>query len=277
MKFTSFKSRPALVAALVIGVSPLAFSQEKPADKKDQKAKTEKIAYEQDELSADLQELMEDQTVEEVIALLEEVEDAMNDATDRLVRNDTGGEAIAAQTEVIEKIFQAAKKKSESRKQQQQQQQQQQGQQGQKGQQGQQGQGQGEGQGQGQGQGEGEGQGQGQGEGEGQGQGQGKNPGDERMDAMLEMMKKMMGDDDQGEQQELPSGDGEGEGDGKGGEGQDGSSDTPSEEFGGDNDGAGSERRVPKKSGIGSDALPREFRKAIDAYNKSLRNGQKKR
>jgi hypothetical protein len=68
-----------------------------------------KLAVEQDELSADVQQLILEQTIDEVIRLLEEVEFAMDDATDNLELADTGGETIAAQTDVIEKIYEAAK------------------------------------------------------------------------------------------------------------------------------------------------------------------------
>ena len=69
------------------------------------------VADEQDELSADVQQLVIEQTVPKVITLLNEVEDIMDEAIDRLVEADTGGETLAAQTEVIEKIYEAAKEK----------------------------------------------------------------------------------------------------------------------------------------------------------------------
>lgn len=282
-----------------------------------------KVAREQGELAADLQELIEDQTVEDVIALLELVEDAMDDATERLVRTDTGGEAIAAQTDVIEKIFQAAKKKAENRKQQNQQQQEkeesgdEQGEEGQDGEtgEGQSGEGQpgegqpgegqpgegqpgegqpgegqpGEGQpGEGQpGEGQpGEGQpGEGQpGEGQpGEGQpGEGESaqgrpsPNDERIDQMLEMMEKMMGDDDQGEQEDQSIGEEEGKGGGQPGEGSSGDSDLKGQDFGGDNQGNDESRKVPKDSGVTTDSLPREFREAVEAYNRGLRERQRR-
>jgi hypothetical protein len=70
-----------------------------------------KLADEQDELSADVQQLIIEQTVPQVIELLGEVEDIMGEATDKLAEADTGGETIAAQTEIIEKIHAAAKKR----------------------------------------------------------------------------------------------------------------------------------------------------------------------
>ncbi len=70
-----------------------------------------KLADEQDELSADVQQLIVEQTHPKVIELLAAVEDIMDEATERLAETDTGGETIAAQTEIIEKIHAAAKEK----------------------------------------------------------------------------------------------------------------------------------------------------------------------
>lgn len=70
---------------------------------------SEKLADEQDELSADVQQLVIEQTVQQVIDLLTEVEGIMDETTDYLVETETGGATIAAQTEIIEKIHQAAK------------------------------------------------------------------------------------------------------------------------------------------------------------------------
>jgi hypothetical protein len=72
-----------------------------------------KVADEQDELSADVQQLVIEQTIPKVIELLNEVEVIMDEATDRLAKADTGGETIAAQTEIIEKIHAAAKEKQQ--------------------------------------------------------------------------------------------------------------------------------------------------------------------
>ena len=70
-----------------------------------------KVADAQDELSADVQQLVIEQTDSKVIALLSEVKKMMNEATDQLAEANTGGETIAAQTEIIEKIHAAAKQK----------------------------------------------------------------------------------------------------------------------------------------------------------------------
>lgn len=71
------------------------------------------VADKQDELSADVQQLTIEQTIPKVIELFEEVEGIMDEATDWLAEYDTGGRTIAAQTEVIEKIFDAAKQRQQ--------------------------------------------------------------------------------------------------------------------------------------------------------------------
>ena len=75
---------------------------------------SEKLSGEQDELSADVQQLAIEQTVPKVIQLLKECEELMGEASERLSTHDTGGETISAQTEVIEKIHAAAKARQES-------------------------------------------------------------------------------------------------------------------------------------------------------------------
>ncbi len=72
---------------------------------------SEKVAVEQDELSADVHQLVLEQTIQPVIDLLAEVQDIMAEATDLLLEPDTGGRTLAAQTEVIEKIHEAAKER----------------------------------------------------------------------------------------------------------------------------------------------------------------------
>lgn len=74
---------------------------------------SDKLADEQDELSADVQQLVIEQTVQQVIDLLTEVEGIMDETTDYLAETETGGTTIAAQTEIIEKIHQAAKAKQQ--------------------------------------------------------------------------------------------------------------------------------------------------------------------
>ena len=75
---------------------------------------SDKLADEQDELSADVQQLVIEQTIPEVIELLSEVEGIMDETTDFLAERDTGGKTIAAQTEIIERIHLAAKAKQQS-------------------------------------------------------------------------------------------------------------------------------------------------------------------
>ena len=71
------------------------------------------VADAQDELAADVQQLVIEQTLPEVISLLKEIEGLMDAATNRLANGDTGGETMAAQTEIIEKIHAAAKERQE--------------------------------------------------------------------------------------------------------------------------------------------------------------------
>ena len=74
---------------------------------------SQKLAGEQDELSADVVELIEEQTSEKVIQLLEQVEEIMAEVTGSLDETDTSGETIAAETEIIEKIFEAAQQRAQ--------------------------------------------------------------------------------------------------------------------------------------------------------------------
>ncbi len=74
---------------------------------------SQKLAGEQDELSADVQDLIEEQTNEKVIVLLEEVEGIMAEVTNSLDETNTGGKTIAAETEIIEKIFEAAQQRAQ--------------------------------------------------------------------------------------------------------------------------------------------------------------------
>ena len=77
------------------------------------------LSDEQDELAADVQQLTIEQTSPKVIELFEAVEDAMDEASELLYEHDTGGPTIAAETDVIEKIFEAAKVKQQEQQQQQ--------------------------------------------------------------------------------------------------------------------------------------------------------------
>ncbi len=113
---TPFATLAAAIAAIAIA-APCRADQpagDDPGDKlKTHQQGSVKLADEQDELSADVQQLILEQTVEKIIELLEEVEGSMDDATDRLEDQDTGGETIAAQTDVIEKIYEAAKQRQQ--------------------------------------------------------------------------------------------------------------------------------------------------------------------
>ena len=90
---------------------PVTEAQQEAAKKHREGAQT--LAGEQDELAADVQDLIEEQTDEKLIGLLEEVEEVMAEVIDSLDETDTGGPTIAAETEIIEKIFEAAKQRSE--------------------------------------------------------------------------------------------------------------------------------------------------------------------
>ncbi|MGJ8656704.1 MAG: hypothetical protein ACSHX6_09650 [Akkermansiaceae bacterium] len=74
-----------------------------------------KTANEQDELSADVQDLIQEQTDPKVVELLDEAEALMGEATELLENKKTGGGTIAIETEIIEKIYEAAKKKQQSK------------------------------------------------------------------------------------------------------------------------------------------------------------------
>ncbi|MCH2063750.1 MAG: hypothetical protein MK194_08495 [Roseibacillus sp.] len=90
---------------------PVTEAQKEAAAK--HKESSQNLAGEQDELSADVQDLIEEQTDEKVIALLEEVEEIMAEVTGSLDETNTSGTTIAAETEIIEKIFEAAKQRAQ--------------------------------------------------------------------------------------------------------------------------------------------------------------------
>jgi hypothetical protein len=110
------KSEPPAVPAKAAEPEPAAkevpVADEQPVDPvvKHQQGSI-KVADEQDELSADVQQITIEQTVPKVIELFQEVEGIMDEATDWLAEYDTGGRTIAAQTEVVEKIFEATKER----------------------------------------------------------------------------------------------------------------------------------------------------------------------
>lgn len=171
---------------------------------------SKEVADEQDSLAADVQELIQEETNERVIKFLEEAEELMAGATDRLEEYDTSGATIAIETEIIEKIADAAKQKQQS------------------------------------------------------GQGQGKQP---QGGGLLEMMQQMMEGNQQG--QGGKPGDQSGS---SAGQGQKGESDAANSSLGGNGDVSGNSenRKLPKKAGSAGTSIPKEFQKALDAYNKAL-------
>ena len=106
-----------LAASSLIAAPPA--DSKNPADRAAEKAEaiktheagSKKLSLEQDDLSADVQDLIDEQTDPEVVKLLSEIEVTMAEATDLLEQTNTDGSTIAVETEVIEKIFDAAKKK----------------------------------------------------------------------------------------------------------------------------------------------------------------------
>ncbi len=102
-----------LTAIFVGWIPPVFAAEEKKPDEilAEHREGANKVADKQDELSADVQQLTIEQTVPQVIELLNEVEKIMDEATDQLAAAETGGTTLAAQTEIIEKIHAAAKEK----------------------------------------------------------------------------------------------------------------------------------------------------------------------
>lgn len=183
-----------------------------------------KLAGQQDELQADTSDLIMGETNEEVVELLKKCRHAMNDAVDLLEIYNTGGQTLAAQSEVIELIYQAAKAKMTNA-------------------------------------------------------GGEPKPGGQ---ALMDMLRQLLGMDSDSQAMEQQEGDGEGQGKGENGSqkgkgnnpghGADGKSNMAStQEKGVSNpDMATETRSVPKSTGMSADDMPAEFRKALDAYNKTL-------
>lgn len=176
-----------------------------PADAGQHVKGSEGIAAQQDELAADVQQLVLEQTLPKVIELLNDCDETMNDAIDLLLEHETGGETLAAQTEVIEKIYEAAKERQQQ-------------------------------------------------------------AGGSSGSAMMDMMERMMGKTPEGEGQ--GTGEGEGEGGDKPGQGQEGDSDSANTGSSAEMTGNTETRRVPKAAGSAGSALPEEFRKVLEAYNR---------
>lgn len=121
MKKTIILTVGAALSLATVQADPPATADAKPKAKKIDLAQglekhrkgSQKLADEQDDLSADVQDLIDEQTDPKVIKLLRELEEIMADATDQLEATNTDGSTIAIETEIIEKIFEAAKKKQE--------------------------------------------------------------------------------------------------------------------------------------------------------------------
>ncbi len=189
---------------------------------------SEDLAELQDELQADASDLIMDETKKETVELLKKCRSAMNDAIDYLEVYNTGGQTLAAQSDVIELIYQASKSKMQNQ------------------------------------------------------DGQPK-PGSK---AMMDMLRQMLGMNQDGQDGEPKEADGESEnGDGdskekkkgdkpgkKPGEGGDGKSNmAANQEHGTSDPNAVTESRtVPKSAGVGSADMPTEFQEALEAYNKTL-------
>lgn len=213
---------PAMLLALSLPCAAVAESSPEYSAK--HKETASKLAGQQDELQADTSDLIMGETNEDVVELLKKCRHAMNDAVDLLEVYNTGGQTLAAQSDVIELIYQAAKAKMSNA-------------------------------------------------------GGEPKPGGE---ALMDMLRQLLGMDSDSQSMEQQEGDGEGQGQGEGGsqkgkgsnpgQGADGKSNMPStQEKGVSNpDTAVETRSVPKSTGMSADDMPSEFRKALDAYNKTL-------
>lgn len=80
----------------------------------DHQEQSRELADQQDELAADVQQLTIEQTDPRVIDHFRQVEDIMDEAAELLFEHRTDGPTIAAETEVIEKIYDAAKQRQQS-------------------------------------------------------------------------------------------------------------------------------------------------------------------
>lgn len=101
-------------------------------------------------------------------------------------------------------------------------------------------------------------------------------------EALMDMLRQLLGMDSDSQSMAQQEGEGEGQGEGEGGSqkgkgttpghGADGKSNMPSaQEKGVSNpDMAAESRSVPKSTGMSAEDMPAEFRKALNAYNKTL-------
>ncbi len=167
------------------------------------------LTIEQDELQADAMDIISEQTGLDVIKLLEQCRHAMNDAVDELEASRTGGATIAAQTEVIELIYQAARRMN-----------------GEDGEQGAQ----------------------------------------SGASTLMDMMRQMLGIEAEDVHKKTASSSSSGTGTGSSGAPESGEETAP----GNAPATIHKSRTVPKSTGSGAADMPEEFRKALDAYNKTL-------
>lgn len=215
------------------------------------------LAKRMDDLSAEAQDLAWNHTNPKLAEFLKEIDNAMLDARDLLEAMKTGGDTVAAQQDVLEKIYEAAKKAAQNAAEKQQQQQQQPQPQP------------GEGQPK-PGQQPGE---PGQQPGE-PGQQPGKQSESESMNAMLKMMEQMLGITPT-EQPGQPGGQpGDQPGDQSGdqpGEGRSGPGTGDDDPLRGRADKSMSEERtVPRAAGNPSGLVPPEFRGSMESFRKAL-------
>lgn len=189
------------------------------------------LAEQQDELQADTSEIILGETNPKVVELLKKCRVSMNDAIDLLENYDTGGKTLAAQSEVIELIYQAAKTKNSSPP------------------------------------------------------GEKQSKPKDGSDAMMDMLRQLLGmDNSETEEQSAEEGKAE-DGESESQESQNGQKSGPSSGKGitgesnkanltnkgiSDPNIATESRSVQKSSGIVPSELPKEFREAIEAYNKTL-------
>lgn len=188
-----------------------------------------KLAAQQDELQADTSDLILGETSEEVVELMKKCRRAMNDAVDLLEVYHTGGPTLAAQSEVIELIYLAAKAKMSV---------------------------------------------------PGAGSGSQMKPGSQ---ALMDMLRQLLGMEEASLELEEAEEDGNGQGQGEGKEGRQGRGNRPGMGADGKSDMASTQqkgvsspdmpaenRSVPKSTGVAADDMPSEFRKALEAYNRTL-------
>ncbi len=209
-------------SAMVLALSLPCAADPKPAPEYSARHKetASKLAVQQDELQADTSDLILGETNEEVVDLLKKCRHAMNDAVDLLEVYNTGGQTLAAQSDVIELIYQAAKAKMTGA------------------------------------------------------DGQPK-PGGR---ALMDMLRQLLGMDSDAQSAEQQEGNEKGQGGSQSGSGNnpgskaDGKSNmTSAQDKGVSNpDMTAETRSVPKSTGISADDMPSEFRKALDADNKTL-------